>query len=221
MKEPLKYFIERTTLIGAIARKHRNRQLRKKYLLWEKQGAEGTMPNYGKQQTVIEYIKRFSPDIFIETGTYRGKMVYAVMPYIKEMYSIELDEKHSRNAQQRFAGYPNIHIIQGQSGQVLPEILKDIKGTCLFWLDAHYSGGSTAKGALETPICQEMDCILRHKKGAEHIILIDDARCFEGKNDYPTIEQLKNLVAETFPGRDLEVKNDIIRIYPVVRRKNY
>jgi hypothetical protein len=46
MKEPLKYFIKRTTLIGAIARKHRNRQLRKKYLLWENQGTEGTMPNY-------------------------------------------------------------------------------------------------------------------------------------------------------------------------------
>jgi len=213
MKEPFKYFVERTTPIGALARVQRSSQLRKKYVLWQKEGGKGPMPNYGKQQTVIEYIKKFSPDVFVETGTYKGKMVYAVMPYISEIYSIELDEKLAINAQRRFAGYPGIHVIQGQSGQVLAEILKSINKKCLFWLDAHYSGGSTAKGQHETPISQELDCILRHPKAAEHIILIDDARCFTGKNDYPTLEGLKELILRSFPQRSFEVENDIIRIY--------
>lgn len=171
------------------------------------------MPNFGKQRTVIDYIKKFSPEIFIETGTYKGKMVYAVEPYIKEIYSIELDHSHYKKAQRRFAGYNNIHILQGQSGQALPEILKDIDKVCLFWLDAHWSGGSTAKSNLETPIMEEMECILNHKRGREHIILIDDARCFTGANDYPTIETLKSFVFNVHYDSLFEVKDDIIRIH--------
>jgi len=98
MREPIKQFLERTTPLGSLARWNRERQLKKKYRQWEKAGYAGPMPNWGKQQTVIEYVKRFSPDIFIETGTYKGKIVYAIMPYIKEIYSIELDEKHATNS---------------------------------------------------------------------------------------------------------------------------
>ena len=171
------------------------------------------MPNLGKQMVVIQYIKEFSPDVFIETGTYKGKMVYAVMPYMDQIYSIELSETHYQNARKRFAGYPDIHIHQGQSGEVLPKILKTIDQPCLFWLDAHYSGGSTAKGDMETPIMQEMECILNHSQVEKHVILIDDARCFVGENDYPSLESLKKLIHEAHPDWIFEVANDIIRIH--------
>ena len=213
MKEPLKYFLERMTPFGTLARFQRNRQLRKKLCQWEKNGAVLPMPDLGKQRVVIEYIKRFSHDIFIETGTYKGKMVYAVIPHVKEIYSIELDETHYQNARKRFAGYPNIHISQGQSDKVLPEVLKDIDRPCLFWLDAHWSGGSTAKGKTETPIMQEIECILNHKRASDHVILIDDARCFTGKGDYPTLKELKQFILDAHPNWIFEVKDDIIRTY--------
>jgi len=213
VKEPLKYFLERTTPISVLVRFQRQRQLLKKLRRWEKDGAVAPMPNLGKQRVVIDYIERFSPEIFIETGTYKGKMVYAVQPYIKEIYSIELSETHCRKAQERFAGYPNIHILQGQSEQILPKILKDIDKPCLFWLDAHYSGGSTAKADLHTPIMQEMQCILNHSKAKEHTILIDDARCFTGQNDYPTLKTLERFVLDIHPDWFFEVKDDIIRTY--------
>ncbi|MBN2312393.1 MAG: hypothetical protein JXM79_00595 [Sedimentisphaerales bacterium] len=213
MEEPLKYFLERTTPFGTLARFQRQRQLRKKLREWEREGAIGTMPNLGKQQVVIEYIKQFSPAVFVETGTYKGKMVYAVMPYIDRIYSIELDATHYQNARRRFAGYPEIHILQGQSGEVLPQILKTIDEPCLFWLDAHYSGGSTAKGDMETPIMQEMECILKHPRVEKHVILIDDARCFNGEDDYPSLESLKKLIRETHPDWIFKVANDIIRIH--------
>jgi len=212
-KEPLKYLLERTTPFGALARFQRQRQLKKKYHLWKKNGAIPPMPNLGKQRVVIDHIKKCSPEVFIETGTYKGKMVYAVQPYVKEIYSIELAHTHYNKAQQKFAGYPNINILHGQSGQVLPEILKDINKPCLFWLDAHWSRGSTTKGDLETPIMQEMECILNHNKAVEHVILIDDARCFTGENDYPTIEGLKSFILDKWPDWIYEVKDDIIRTY--------
>jgi len=214
MKEPLKYFLERTTPFGTLARFQRKRQLEKKMRQWKKKGSPLPMPNLGKQHVVIDYIQRFSPAVFIETGTYKGKMVYAVMPYIKEIYSIELDKTHYMKAQRRFAGYPDIHILQGQSGQVLPEILKDIDKPCLFWLDAHYSGGSTAKAQINTPLMQELDSILNSKKADEHIILIDDACLFVSENDYPTIEEIKNFVLSTCPDWTFNIKDDIIRIHP-------
>ena len=139
-------------------------------------------------------------------------MVYAVQPYISNIYSIELSEKYYLNTSRRFAGYKNIHLIQGQSGEVLPQLLKTIDKRCLFWLDAHYSGGSTAKSDIETPIMQEVECILNHPKAEEHIILIDDARCFTGQNDYPTVESLRQLIMNVCPSWSFEVQDDIIRI---------
>ena len=140
-------------------------------------------------------------------------MVYAVMSHIKEIYSIELNETYYRNAQKRFAGYPNINIFQGQSSEVLTKILKNINKPCLFRLDAHYSGGSTAKGELETPIIQEMQCILNHPMANEHVILIDDAWLFVGENDYSTLEKLERLILGIRSRWTFEVKNDIIRTY--------
>lgn len=213
VREPLKHFLERTTPFGAVARFQRNRQLRKKYDLWQARGAVPPMPNWGKQSVVREYIKKFAPSVFVETGTYKGKMVYAVMPYMKEIYSIELDRDYFEAAAKRFAGYPNIHILQGQSGEVLPRLLADIAEPCIFWLDAHYSGGSTAKADLETPIMQEMECILNHNKAADHVILIDDARCFGVNRDYPDLNALERFVLDIQPDWTFEVKDDIIRTH--------
>ena len=171
------------------------------------------MPNWGKQQVVIEYVRRFALALFVETGTYKGKMVYAVMPYVREIYSIELDQTHYHNAHKRFAGYANIHLRQGQSGEVLPEIMKEIQQPCLFWLDAHWSGGSTAKAEQETPIMEEMECILNHPLADRHVILIDDARCFTGQNDYPTMQALEQRIADAQPDWVFKVEDDIIRTH--------
>jgi len=213
VKEGLKYFLERTTPLGTLARLHRNMQLRKKFRRWQAGGAVLPMPNWGKQAVVIEYIRRFQPGIFIETGTYKGKMVYSVIPYIKEIYSIELEPRHYENATRRFAGYPNIHILLGQSGEVLPGVLAKINQPCIFWLDAHWSGGSTAESDLQTPIMQETECILNHSRAADHIVLIDDARNFTSQNDYPALKTLERFVLDIHPACVFQVKDDIIRIH--------
>ena len=48
------------------------------------------------------------------------------------------------------------------------------------------------------------------------MILIDDARLFNGKNDYPTIKQLKQKVNKINNALHLFVKNDIIHIIPTI-----
>lgn len=44
------------------------------------------------------------------------------------------------------------------------------------------------------------------KRTAEHIVLIDDARCFLGQDGYPTIEKLKDYVLSRQPDWTFEKK---------------
>ena len=82
--------------------------------------------------------------------------------------------------------------MQGDSGNVLNQLVPELNSAALFWLDGHYSGGQTAKGEKECPIYEELKSILA--SSLEHIVLIDDARLFIGQHDYPTIEELKDFV---------------------------
>ena len=55
--------------------------------------------------------------------------------------------------------------------------------------------------------------ILRHEV-KHHVILVDDARCFNGTKGYPTIDELKALITQNGPSYDLSIANDVIQIRP-------
>jgi hypothetical protein len=179
---------------------------------WKKLGRPVPPPDAFKQQTVRKYAKRFAIGTLIETGTAYGDMVYALKDVFTEIYSIELGDALYQRARERFAVLPHVHIFHGDSATILPQLLASIDKPCLFWLDGHYSGGSTAKGDIETPIKAELRHISNHHR-EDHVILIDDARMFTGDNDYPTIEELKKIALAEIPGSTFDVADDIIRIH--------
>ncbi|QRG69336.1 FkbM family methyltransferase [Brevibacillus choshinensis] len=170
-----------------------------------------------KASTIQFYAKGRNVRHFIETGTFKGDMVHRMKPSFDKLTSIELDPKLYQAAKNRFASDAQITILQGDSGRVLPSMLESITEPCLFWLDGHYVPLSpeSARGDVDTPILQELQAILRHPVD-NHVILIDDARCFIGPNsflkDYPTIAQLKEFVHQLRPDMSFHVMNDIIRI---------
>ena len=55
-----------------------------------------------------------------------------------------------------------------------------------------------------------MDAIFNAGK-YNHVILIDDARLFNGGGDYPTVEELTEYVSGKNEKYNVEVKHDIIR----------
>jgi hypothetical protein len=165
-----------------------------------------------KQGIVKEYAAHFDTRNLIETGTYRGDMVNAMRHHVDRIWSIELDEGLFKKARRRFRRDRRISILRGDSGKILPEILTSVTKPCLFWLDGHYSGGITARGDEETPIRKELSQILKHPVEG-HVILIDDARCFDGTHDYPTIDEIEKTVKETRPSWVFDVKDDIMRIH--------
>ncbi|MBT4485768.1 MAG: hypothetical protein HOC71_19030 [Candidatus Latescibacteria bacterium] len=187
-------------------------QHRKTYKEWEREGIPIPPPPVVKQHVVCAYARRFSCDTIVETGTYLGEMVYSVKDVFDRLYSIEIDRTLARKAQKRFSKYDRITILQGDSGEVLREILAEITTPCLFWLDSHYSGGLTSKGEFDTPVMQELTHIFNHDV-RDYVVLIDDARCFTGENDYPELNDLREFVLAKKPGWSFEVEYDIIRIH--------
>jgi hypothetical protein len=100
--------------------------------------------------------------------------------------------------------------LQGDSGNVLNQVLAEISQPALFWLDGHYSEGITAKGEKECPIIEELSCIFKSKR-LNHLILIDDARLFIGRNDYPTIQELTDFIFKECPNASVDVSDDMIK----------
>lgn len=170
-------------------------------------------PNLLKQRTVLSYARRFGLRTLIETGTFFGDMIRATKRYFARVISVELDEALHERAVREFARDPHITIFHGDNGCVLPELLRTVTEPCLFWLDSHYSGGITAKAEVETPIRQERETIFSHAR-PDHVILIDDARCFDGTHNYPMQDGLREFVTVQRPTWEFSVEDDIIRMHP-------
>jgi hypothetical protein len=199
------------TVLIADLKRHRNIVRRHSIIKgWQKSGMPVPPPHEVKQKA-IEYYRAISGyDILVETGTFMGTMVEAQRRNFRRIYSIELAEKFWEAAVKRFKPYKHITILQGDSGKVLKKVVPELSGPAIFWLDGHYSGGDTAKGDKDCPIFEEIDILFENKK-YNHIVLIDDARDFNGIGDYPTIEALTKYFTSKDPAYEVEVKDDVIR----------
>lgn len=165
-----------------------------------------------KRGNLIAVFKLFKMRVFIETGTYRGATAKAFAPLAKTVISVELNPEFQKTNQRSLAPLSNIQLLTGDSATLLPVVLADLNEPAMFWLDAHYSGGSTAHGATASPILTELRCIFDHHV-KQHIIAIDDSRDFLGCDGYPTLRALDKLVAST-GAYMLRMRNDILLIVP-------
>jgi hypothetical protein len=204
----LKRTVKRSDLLYGLALWMRSQR---DLVLWLLRGRPVPPPPIVKQRAVREFGRRFGLRVLVETGTYMGEMLAATAAHFDHLHSIELSEMLHRKAVERFRNQPYIRLHQGDSTSMLPSVLTELRAPSLFWLDAHYSGGVTAMGDAETPIMFELECIFR--RGCDQdVVLIDDARCFDGTSGYPTLDELRVYIAEHRPGARITVANDVIAI---------
>lgn len=180
--------------------------------LWNKSDGVQSPPHDFKASVVRSHARQFGKRVLVETGTYRGDMIRAVRGEFDAVHSIELGQDLYDAAVRRFEGDDEVTIHQGDSGEILAAVLEHVDETCLFWLDGHYSGGVTACGTESTPILRELEAIRAHP-AIDHVILIDDARCFTGAEGYPTMDELRDRVEALWPSFRFNVVDDIIRIH--------
>jgi hypothetical protein len=180
------------------------------YWYWKLRGEPVRSPHLVKQRAVREYAGRYGLRVLVETGTYYGEMVAAMRDRFAEIYSVEYDPKLAFRAKQKFSRFSHIHILEGDSQKVIPELLRLLTQPALFWLDAGYYGWAGLQGDKQR-LTTELEAILGDPRN-RHVILMDDARGLNGENGAPTVPQLKQRIETEFPGRSVEVKHDILRI---------
>jgi hypothetical protein len=132
---------------------------------------------------------------WIETGTYLGETTRFLSKHFNMVYSIEPEPKLYQKALRRFKDYSGIKLLNGTSEEVLPALLQTLSGQINFWLDGHFSGGATFKGAVDCPIHSELATISSHfHKFSRMVIMIDDIRLCDPANpqheSYPTLDFL-------------------------------
>lgn len=162
-----------------------------------------------KYAKLVDIAKKYDIKIIVETGTYLGGMIHTNMNYFDELYSIELSKYLYENAVLMFENINKVHLYHGDSTDILPKILPEINSRAIFWLDGHYSEGITVKGKKETPIIEELTEIF--KRSFQDIIVIDDARCFNGTHDYPSKEELYYFINSH--GKDVYYSEDMFIIF--------
>lgn len=145
----------------------------------------------------MKLAKEHGLHVFIETDTFLGDMIDGVEKQFDEVHSVELSEELYQMVKKRFKNKPKIHLYQGDSGRILPEILLKVDRPALIWLDAHlipdipsWKKLPIAKPDPPTPVLSELEAIRRSSKKLRHLVLVDDASSFTGRDGWPSLMEL-------------------------------
>lgn len=124
-------------------------------------------------------------NVFIETGTYKGNTAIWAHRFFLKVYTIEFDKQRYEKTRIKISNMidtSNIRMFQGNSKDVLPDVLAKINEPVIFWLDAHGLGKLEETTTIEDeiPLMQELSVIFdwQQRTNQECVILIDDARLF-------------------------------------------
>jgi hypothetical protein len=172
------------------------------------------LPANERVEIIRSYARQYNTRVFIETGTSIGDTVAALVNEFDVLNTIEIDPGLYRDARSRFARYAHVNCLLGDSGIWLCDLVPYLVDPVLFWLDGHYCGGP-GRGEIDTPIRTELIWALQAPPGS--VILIDDARLFEGMSehteefkDYPSIHWVEAVAAEC--NYNLLIQDDIMRL---------
>jgi hypothetical protein len=136
-----------------------------------------TVESENAMRTILAGHGIHCPSILVETGTYLGHGITEALGNFDEIHSIELVERYAKEAVQKFRAHPEVTIHWGDSTEKLKELSAQLNEPVLFYLDAHYSGGSTAYGKPEhkgCPILSELAVLGR--RAEKDVVIIDDIR---------------------------------------------
>lgn len=157
------------------------------------------MPSIDKnfiEQVVSKVEKNLSEfNTFVETGTYRGDTSAMAMHLFEKVYTIEVDSNLYNNAIRRFNG-SNVEVLNGDSIDVLVQLLPNINSRIIFWLDGHNSGPGTGVGKIDFPILEELKQIDNNLVESGAIIMIDDIRLLGSGHPFEIDDSLKSLTVE-------------------------
>lgn len=114
---------------------------------------------------IAKLISKHNIKTIIETGTYHGETTKELSLMTNKVFTIEINDKYHAKAQTALQGYDNVVCLKGNSPELLNKIIPTIKGSILFYLDAHWYN--------YCPLLDEIKTIAKHHK-SDSIIVIHD-----------------------------------------------
>ena len=167
-----------------------------------------------KRKFIYRLGQTFSCTIVVESGTYFGQSTKYFSKFFSKVFSVELSPKLYEFSSRRFSKISNIFLYLGDSVVQLPRIVLLLNQPTIFYLDAHASGGVTQQGEEPSPIKKELEIISNFEYLRNSIILLDDARGFDGSNSYPSFMEVCEWAVRNGLSKPY-IKLDMIIIEPV------
>ncbi len=135
--------------------------------------------------------------VVVETGTYLGQSAAILAEQFVKVITFERDSKLAARAKLKFASNSRIQVVEGSTRDTFASNIPDRSTPCLFWLDAHYSGGITAGADDPCPLLYELSIIFSTRDLSNTILIIDDVReMIGGASDWPTLVEVCALLHE-------------------------
>ena len=167
---------------------------------------------------VLKFKEKAGIQNFVETGTYQGGTCFWAAAHFENVYTIEIDPVISKETSSKPNRPKNINFFIGNSKDVLPGLIQQLKGRTIFWLDGHWCNVSEIGKDMECPLIDELKA-LQHLKDA--VILIDDARLFLGplppphdRTQWPRVDDVFLLLKKQFPFHFVTISDDVILCIP-------
>lgn len=177
----------------------------------------GAPPNEFKYYLVATYQKRFGYKTLVETGTFHGGMATWNINNFDRIVSVELGKDLYEENKSRFAAFPKVELINGDSAHVMSSIVAGINEPAIYYLDAHHFCWSDVKGDKESPILEEIDAIMNGAK-SDYIILIDDSRQLQWyMEERGGVNKVLN---DLLPKYEIMIVDDMLSIIPRHLNKN-
>jgi len=156
-------------------------------------------PAIAKQRHLLNALKSRNHRIFVEAGTYKGATTAFFVPHADQVISVELHDGLFAAAKQRFANYPNVTLIHGDSLIEIPKVVANCSTPPLVFLDGHFSGQGTAQGEEMEPAESTLQR-LADVTPAGTTIVIDDLRLFgSGLVGFPQLDEITKAARAAFP----------------------
>ncbi len=154
----------------------------------------------------------------IETGTYRGGTARALASVFASVITIELSRPLHERAVTRLRDVPQVRAMHGHSSEVLHGLVRSDIPT-LYFLDGHWSGGSTEGADDECPVLDELAAIAAGHR--DDCLVIDDARLFTSTpppphdpTHWPTIVEVFDAIRSQRPDHVVTLLSDQVIAVP-------
>ena len=126
---------------------------------------------------------------FVETGTGKAEVVQTVVVAddTLNIHTIEVIPEIFNKNKINFSYLKDVNWHLGTSFDILPQILPNLKGVALFWMDAHFPGadfglssyGDEKDDDKRLPLKKELETIIENRDTTNDVFVIDDLRIYE------------------------------------------